>query len=255
VNETLLDPLTRPQPLASTLNPPWGWAEIIKAVLFVLLGMLGLSVLIAGVRLATGFEVNPAQGMSSPLLFVLGVGVYGLVILGVYLFAVRRPGSSWAALGIREFAWWWGPAAVGLLFVGFSGMVLINLVLVPLISGGPFENPQIEAITGGSRLSFGNLVLLLLLIAVVAPVAEELFFRGMLYPVMRRHWGPAWAIILNALVFALVHFIPILIPGLFFVGLILAWMREQSGSVLPGILLHALQNGVALLAIFALTRM
>jgi membrane protease YdiL (CAAX protease family) len=37
-------------------------------------------------------------------------------------------------------------------------------------------------------------------------------------------------------------------PSLFFVGLILGYMREQSGSVLPGVLLHALQNGIALLA-------
>jgi uncharacterized protein len=53
------------------------------------------------------------------------------------------------------------------------------------------------------------------------------------------------------LLFALVHFIPILIPGLFWVGFVLAWVRERSGSIVPGIVLHALQNGLVVWAIYA----
>jgi hypothetical protein len=68
---------------------------------------------------------------------------------------------------------------------------------------------------------------------------------------MRRDLGPALAILLNAAVFALVHVIPQLLPGLFVIGLILAYLRERSGSIWPGVLYHVLQNGVALLVINA----
>jgi uncharacterized protein len=255
VNETLVDPTPTPATLPPVKDLPWGGVEIIKAVLLIVLGLVGLSLLTALAVSIAGEAMDAPQRMSSPLLFLLGAGIYGLVILAVYLFAVRRPGSSWAAVGLREFAWWWGPAVFGLILFEFSGMALINTVLVPLVTGSPFENPQVEAITGGLHLTYRELGLLLLLIAVVAPLAEELFFRGMIYPVMRRRWGPTGAISLNALVFALAHFIPILMPGLFFVGLILAWVRERSGSVWPGILLHMLQNGIVVLGIFAVTRM
>jgi membrane protease YdiL (CAAX protease family) len=85
-------------------------------------------------------------------------------------------------------------------------------------------------------------------------VAEELFFRGMIYPVMRRRWSAGWAIVLNAGVFALVHFIPLLMPSLFYVGLLLAWVRERSNSVIPGILMHMLQNTIVTFGIYAVSQ-
>jgi hypothetical protein len=134
-----------------------------------------------------------------------------------------------------------------LLLLALAGMIVINLSLAYL-SGGTFENPQVEALTGGSALEPLTLVVLLLLVAVVVPVVEELFFRGMIYPLLRYRWGAGVAIGVSAAIFAAFHFVPLLMPALFFVGLILGYLREQSGSVLPGVLLHAMQNGIALLA-------
>ncbi|HMN28216.1 MAG TPA: type II CAAX endopeptidase family protein [Caldilineaceae bacterium] len=230
---------------------PWGWAELIKAALLIVLGVVLLG--IGTVVIARLLRVDPESvaGMSSPLLFGMGVGIYLVVVLAVYLFAVRRPNSSWQLVGVRAFdpRWWWG---IIIIFpLQMMGMALINTLLVPLVTGAEFENPQVDAITGGLSMDVGDLLLLLLLIAVIAPIAEELFFRGMVYPVMREHWRPTWAIILNAALFSLVHFIPILLPGLFLVGLILAWVRERSGSLIPGILLHMAQNGLVVLALFA----
>lgn len=237
---------------ATTADPPWGRAELLKAAALIIGGSFVLLVA-TGVYAATA-GLTVSGGLSSPLLFIAGIGIYALVLLSVYAFAVRRPQSSWALLGVRSFAQWWWPALFVIFTVQMAGMTLINTALTPLLAGGEFENPQVEAITGGIELSAGDLVALLILIAVVTPIAEELFFRGMLYPVLRRRWGIGWAITLNALLFALLHFIPLLIPGLFFVGLILCWVRERSGSVIPGIILHACQNGVVVLAIYAFTQ-
>lgn len=233
-------------------NPPWGRREVMKAALLIFVGGVVLIVL-ASVFLFLS-ETDPAAvgGLSSPLLFGVASGLYLLVLLAVYLFAVRRANGSWKLLGMRGFDWRWWPALVPIFFAQMAGMALINTLFVPLFTGAEFENPQIEAITAGMSLSPRDLVLLLLLIAVVAPVAEELFFRGMLYPVLRRRWGVGWGIVLNAVIFALVHFIPLLLPGLFYIGLLLAWVRERSGSVIPCIVLHAIQNGLVVIGIFAL---
>jgi hypothetical protein len=246
-----LQPLTTAESTPTFDNPPWGRYELLKVLALVLVGSLALGLTVAGLVRWSGALTPENARPSSPLLFGLGIGAYTLIILGVYLFAVRRPHSSWQMVGVRGFAAGWWLAAFPLVMTQLTGMVIINTWLIPIFTGARFENPQVEAITGGLQLSPLDLLLLLVLIAVVAPIAEELFFRGMLYPIMRRRWGAGWAMVLNALVFALAHFLPVLIPGLFFVGLILAVVRERSQSVLPGILLHVLQNGIVVMGIYA----
>lgn len=241
--------LSLPTPLMPVV--PWGWKEIGKALVLLIVGTIGLMIVLGGIAVAAGFDPEAASGMSSPLLFGMGLGVYLLLVLAVYWFAVRRPTSDWQQVGVRSFAAWWWPLLPLLALVQLTGMIVINTQIATLFTGGEFENPQIEAITGGMTLTLRDLALLLLLIAIVAPIAEELFFRGMLYPVLRQRWSVHWAIVINALLFALIHFIPILLPGLFFVGLVLAWVRERTDSVIPGILLHCLQNGLVVLAIYA----
>lgn len=230
---------------------PWGWREIGKAVLLIIIGGLLVSVLVLGIAFATDSLPTQGQGMAAAPFFWLGTLIYGVVVLAVYLFAVRRADGDWSLLGIRAFSQWWVILAPVLTLVQLLGMSLVNVLLVLPFTGGEFENPQVEALTGGSALSVRDLGLLLLLVAVIAPIAEELFFRGMLYPVLRRRWSVPLAIGVNGLVFALIHFIPILIPGLCLVGIVLAWIRERSGSLIPCILVHALQNAVVVVSIYA----
>ncbi len=232
-------------------NPPWGWWEIGKALLLIIAGVIILSLVVVGIGFVTHSDFRRTPKLSSTPLFVIATGIYGIVVLAIYWFAVRRAGSSWGQVGLQPFEWWWVPLAPILTFAQFFGMFVINTQLILRFTGKAFENPQIKNITGGMQLTPTDLVLLLILVAVIAPIAEELLFRGMLYPVLRRSGGVTLAIILSALLFGLAHVVPVLIPGLFFVGLILAWVRERSGSVIPGMLIHALQNGIIIIAIYA----
>lgn len=239
------DPPTATPPL------PWGWRDIGKAVLLIILGSLLVIVIVVGIAFATDSLPTQEQGMAAAPLFWLGALIYGVVVLAVYLFAVRRANGDWSVLGFQPFSQWWVVLVPVLTLVQLFGMSLVNLLFVLPFTGGEFENPQVEALTGGSALSLRDLGLLLILVAVIAPIAEELFFRGMLYPVLRRRWSPQVAIVANGFLFALIHFIPILIPGLFFVGIVLAWVRERSNSLIPCMLIHALQNAVVLFGIYA----
>jgi uncharacterized protein len=226
-------------------GPGWGWRELGATLALTVGAALALGIAARGVVAALGLEVGTS--LVSPTLYLLGVGIYLAVILGVYLFAARRVG--WGPLGLRQ-APWSSYALVGPFFIlEIIGLVLVN-GLVGLLAGG-FENPQVDSITGGQALGPLELAMLLVLVAGLVPFAEELFFRGMLYPVLRSRMGPIAAIVANAALFSVAHFIPLLIPGLFVVGLLLAYLRERSGSIWPSVCLHALQNSLALVSIAA----
>jgi hypothetical protein len=230
-----------------TPAPAWGWRDFIAAVALTILGTIGL--LLIGRNLADALELDTTAGFASPVVYSIGVASMLLMILSVYLFAARRAG--WAALGVVPASTRTLVVTPALVLIGFFLLGIVNSV-VALIQGAPIENPQVEAISGGQAFSSATLFWMLLLIAGLVPIAEELLFRGMLYPLLRARMGPAAAIVLNAAIFALAHVLPILIPALFVVGLLLAFLREWSGSVVPCILYHMLQNAISTLAITAM---
>lgn len=98
--------------------------------------------------------------------------------------------------------------------------------------------------------------------AIVVPFAEELLFRGYLFLTLRRMgivrgWPRAIAFIVSALLFGLAHSIAAtqgqiaLVSVTSAMGLILAWAADRTGSIIPGVIAHACNNGVALLALIA----
>ena len=90
-----------------------------------------------------------------------------------------------------------------------------------------------------------DIVLKLMISGFAAAVAEEIFFRGWMQPALRRRYSPAVSIVAVNLVFAPLHLIaaPYLISLLtFFPGLIMGWLRERYGNILPSIIFHFLGN-------------
>lgn len=81
----------------------------------------------------------------------------------------------------------------------------------------------------------------------VAPVAEETCFRGLLYPALRQLRGPRYAIVLTAVVFGLVHVLPAVVVPMVLFGAAMAWLCETNGSFLPCVLAHIVFNGLTVL--------
>jgi membrane protease YdiL (CAAX protease family) len=79
----------------------------------------------------------------------------------------------------------------------------------------------------------------------LAPVCEEVAFRGHLLSALRLRTGPAAAIALSALAFAAMHLDPVRFPGLLFLGLLYGWLTWRTGSVYPAVLAHAVNNAAA----------
>lgn len=108
------------------------------------------------------------------------------------------------------------------------------------------EQDVSEAARGLTDMAAGpvDVVLLILIVVVGAPVVEELFFRGLLLRSVERRFGPWPAIIVSSLVFAAVHFQLLQFPALALFGLLAGWLTIRSGRLGPAIWAHVGFNGV-----------
>ena len=85
-------------------------------------------------------------------------------------------------------------------------------------------------------------------IVVMAPLVEELLFRGAIQGHLMRKWKmPYLGIVVSSLIFGVVHGNPAQIPFAFVVGMALGWMYYLTGSLIPGILMHFINNGGSVL--------
>jgi membrane protease YdiL (CAAX protease family) len=93
---------------------------------------------------------------------------------------------------------------------------------------------------------------MLLSICLISPVLEELFFRGVLWRLIRKFSDITCAFFVTSIVFAFAHIDPIHIVGVFPIGLYIGYLRLRSNSIFPPILAHVLNNSLVCLTIVAL---
>jgi membrane protease YdiL (CAAX protease family) len=84
-----------------------------------------------------------------------------------------------------------------------------------------------------------------LAVVVLAPIAEELFFRGIVFNAWLREGGRRWAYIGSAALFAAVHLSLVSALPIFLLGLALAWVYERTRNLLAPIAMHATVNGIS----------
>jgi CAAX protease family protein len=184
---------------------------------------------------------NPAEGNLSTaanvvvqLATALGFLLVPMVIAARW--GATSVGQALRRLGVRGFrpgALKWMLAAVG------------AYLIFAAVYAGLFGTPEQEDIAE----SFGTVPLQVLLIVIAAPVSEEICFRGMLFGGLRERMPRLGAALLSGLIFGGLHALTGLsaVPPLIAFGFILALLYEKTGSIVPGILLHMLNNSVALI--------
>ena len=87
--------------------------------------------------------------------------------------------------------------------------------------------------------------LVILAVVILAPIAEEIFFRGVVFNAWLREGGPRWAFIGSSVVFALIHVSAVALLPIFLLGLALAWIYRRTGNLLAPIAMHATVNGIS----------
>jgi membrane protease YdiL (CAAX protease family) len=87
--------------------------------------------------------------------------------------------------------------------------------------------------------------LVILAVVILAPIAEEVFFRGVVFNAWLREGGRRWAFIGSSALFALIHASVVALLPIFLLGLALAWIYQRTGNLLAPIAMHAMVNGMS----------
>jgi membrane protease YdiL (CAAX protease family) len=89
-------------------------------------------------------------------------------------------------------------------------------------------------------------------LVLLAPLGEELFFRGLVYRNLREWWSSGEAGLASGLIFGFIHLDPTTVFPLVVVGYLFARSYERTGSLVVVVAMHAVHNGISLLFIFTL---
>jgi hypothetical protein len=229
-----------PERYERRLDPPTRvpiWVPIAAMLAAFLGGTLAFAVLAVGS--GTASVENPPEGVTLGATLVQDVLLVVFALLAVKLYDSQvRP--DWFAL--RQTPFW---PAVGACAVMMTAWWVFQLLVV-LIFGEPEQQDLVEELK--SERSALVLVSFGLLVCVLAPICEELFFRGLMFRVFADRVGLIGGAALSGAIFGLVH----LTGGPLTTGLVLfalgfgfALVRWWTGSLLPSMGLHALNNAVS----------
>jgi membrane protease YdiL (CAAX protease family) len=151
-------------------------------------------------------------------------------------FALTRPGSWRRALGLAALAL----VAIWIFSFGYERVLSLFGNWNPTSEQGLVPDRWDSSRAGAFAAFF-------VVVAFVAPVVEELTYRGLGVSLLLPY-GASLAILATGVIFGASHGLIVALPVLAFFGVAVAWLRTRTDSVYPGMLLHATFNGVALVA-------
>jgi membrane protease YdiL (CAAX protease family) len=224
---------------------PWNKRDIFWAIVlgvFVLLGLLVVIVLaIAVYQLAAGTESPP--GLLITLVLVAELGL----LLPVWALGVHKYRLPWSSIGFRRFDMSRGLGLGCLFLLAAFGFNVVWSIVSDVF--GLRAQPDALPLFGGG---IAGLLLALLAGGLVAPVAEEAFFRGYVFAGLRQHLGLPAAVVISAALFAVAHVLPTSWPPIFVLGVLFAVLYQQTGSIWPAIVVHGMTNTLAFLASYVI---
>jgi membrane protease YdiL (CAAX protease family) len=205
------------------------------AYVFVLLLAGGLVVILSG-------RVPGNRILYDPWTSLAGIAAYAALVTGSLWAA--EPAGGRLALGLRMPD---NPArAVGLALVVLVLGLVAAAALEPLLHGARSQGLTPRKFPGGAEATIGLAVTAVVLV-VIGPFAEELFFRGVLTGVFANRLGSATPLVSGA-IFGAAHLEPRAFPALFVLGVLLGWLYMRTRSIWPGVAVHAANNLLALIA-------
>lgn len=220
---------------------PWRVHDVVLAL------VPGIGV--AALSPAAARGLYPRQGgpdyPPAALTTLAAVALYLALLAAVWTLIVRRYGADWATVGLRR------PRLDALLptlllaVLLVLGSAFILLGLSALLNAAGLV-PNVRMVSDVSGQTGPLLVLGLAVSLLLAPLVEEVVFRGALCQSLRKRMGAAWATTGSALAFAALHAQPALWPRFILLGVILALAFERTRSLYPAICPHAVYNGAVI---------
>ena len=176
--------------------------------------------------------------------FAMFVG-QGFLAVPVIVYLVRKKYPLFESLRFNPVS---KNTAYATLLLSLGAMVIsdeIN-ILVDMVIPMPDSFLQVEAMLKPDNSL--SLVLLIFTVVILAPIGEEILFRGFLQKYLENAWGDITrAILFSSLFFAAIHFNPYWMIQIYFLGVLLGYLAWKTDSVIPCIIFHVIINSTSLL--------
>jgi len=225
---------------------PWSISDMVRATLLSLLLMALGIVVIMGAGLAlrlAGVQANVGQ---APITIAMTLVQNLSFALAVWAFGLRKHGVGVERLGLRPFA-----AGAGCSYAAFALMLAFGFnAFYSILSNSmdrPIETVPVLDYFGGGLAGFAAA---LVIASGIVPFVEEAFFRGFLFPGVARRYGLVIGVVVSSALFGAAHMSGTTFLPLTFFGVVLALLYSATGSIYPGIILHSVNNSIALLAAY-----
>ena len=156
----------------------------------------------------------------------------GFVGMGCYLWKkgyLKDDGRIWSPVSVAYLGW--------SIIIGLSTIFLIDFVMSRLSFLPDWMGATFDVLQSGW--------LGIICISVLGPVLEEMLFRGAITKVLLQRYSPVKAIILSALIFGIFHINPAQVAGAILSGGLFAWLYYKTGSLIPCIFMHILNNSLS----------
>ncbi len=211
-------------------NPKWNFWQALYLILIVYLVEFFLG------WLELPNSLGSLKGFINYLIIGFGEALIFFLALIVFFKILRRPLTDLGLthFGLRIFVYGLFGGIFLFVSVGILGNLLVEYLGIP--------DPQSFALVVSGSNSIWQFILLLILGGVIVPLKEELVFRGLIYPPLRKGFGKGRGIMLTALFFGIMHFDIIRFLPLFLGGAVLAWLYEKTQSLWPSIVAHGIWN-------------
>ena len=228
----------------SRRSVPWGLGHV---GIGLLVGMLASVLAMVVVVAVQGSDAADDPGLAVGSL-VQGALYLGLI--GVPAWLVSARGVRWVDLGWQRTPTGRAREAVQGLAIGVVAQVVaVPLLYAPilLLADDPdVSGPARELV---DRADGAGIALLVLMVVVMAPVAEELFFRGLALRVFESRMGRRTALVASALLFGLTHLQLLQLPALVMIGLVCGWLAQRDGTLGRAVWAHVGFNAVTVLVL------
>lgn len=232
-------------PPARSREPFWDYADLAVVVGLVFASIV---VIVVGVFVLSMYYPRLKED-PTPLLLPTQFALYGGIYLAFYLSFKWRYGKPvFASLGWRRGNFNLGIASVGGAALAFAVAGIAALLHTPKVPS------PIEKLTDSPV----SLALFGIMAVTIAPLFEELFFRGFLQPLLSRSFGVAAGVLLTAVLFGSLHAPEYAwawqyVLAVSLAGAVFGWMRARTNSIIPSTIMHGCYNAVFVIA-FAISK-
>ena len=233
MNPEMQMPVATPEPVSYSVP----WKPIDNWIGVFILGLMDVGLLVIALQGERGQMAQSGLLAIVQLAFLLPV---------VVIFAWRR--IHWKHLGFGGFSASTMGIGCGLLVASYGVILLHNLLLVNL--GIDTQGEAIAELFAALE----SPIWFFIVGALLAPLIEEIFFRGFLFQGFRARYGWVSGMLLSSGIFAVAHLDPVSLIPTFILGCVLAYLYHRSNSVWPGVILHVMVNSFGLCAAYVATQ-